>query len=114
MPGTAEPGASPEPKRCLAALVLAALFGFGAGDALRLPQHQALARLAIGAIDAYRSTVSPALSRTGFARCLYQPSCSAYSREAIRRYGFPRSGWLAARRVLRCNPWSKGGNDPVP
>jgi putative membrane protein insertion efficiency factor len=93
---------------------LAALLGFAGGDALRPAPDQALARVAIGLIDAYRATVSPALARTGLARCLYRPTCSAYAREAIRRYGFPRGAWLAAGRVLRCNPFAKGGDDPVP
>ena len=94
--------------------MLAALLGFAAGDALRPPPAQALARLAIGAIDAYRATLSPAIARTGLARCLFTPTCSAYGREAIQRYGLPRGGWLAAGRILRCNPWSRGGVDPVP
>jgi uncharacterized protein len=98
----------------LAPLVFAALVGLAAGDALKPPSDQALARLAIGAIDAYRGTLSPAIARTGLARCLFEPTCSTYGREAIRRYGLPRGGWLAAGRILRCNPWSKGGADPVP
>lgn len=102
------------PGRSLAPLVFAALIGFGAGDALRPPPDQALARLAIDAIDVYRETLSPAIARSGLARCLFTPTCSAYGREAIRRYGLPRGGWLAASRIVRCNPWSKGGSDPVP
>ena len=97
-----------------ASLVLAALVGFAAGDAARPPSDQTLARAAIAAIDAYRATASPLLARTGLARCLYTPTCSAYGREAIRRYGFPRGAWIAARRIARCNPWGKGGDDPVP
>jgi len=111
MPGTPNERA---PSYSVAPLVLAALIGFGAGDALKPPPEQALARAAIGVIDAYRSTVSPLLARSGLARCLFQPTCSAYGREAIRRHGFPRGAWLAAGRVLRCNPFSKGGVDPVP
>lgn len=115
MPGGAEgPGVPSRQPRSIAPLVLAALVGFAAGDALRPPSSQALARAAIGGIDVYRLIVSPVLARTGLARCLYQPTCSAYGREAIRRYGFPRGAWLATARILRCNPWSKGGSDPVP
>lgn len=109
-----EPGARPAPPRSLTPLVLAALVGFAAGDALRPPADQALARAAIRVIDAYRETVSPALGRTRLARCLYRPTCSAYGREAIRRYGFPRGAAMAAGRVLRCHPFAKGGEDPVP
>ncbi|HMF10351.1 MAG TPA: membrane protein insertion efficiency factor YidD, partial [Thermoanaerobaculia bacterium] len=46
--------------------------------------------------------------------CRFQPTCSAYGREAIARYGIPRGAWLAAARVLRCHPFAKGGADPVP
>jgi putative membrane protein insertion efficiency factor len=114
MPGAAEPKARLAPRRSSAPLVFAALLGFAAGDSLRPPSEQALARLAIGAIDGYRETLSPVIARTGLARCLFTPTCSAYGREAIRRYGLPRGGWLAAGRILRCNPWGKGGSDPVP
>ena len=114
MPGRAEPDSLPQPGRSFVPLAFAALIGFAAGDALKPPSDQALARLAIGAIDEYRETLSPAIARTGLARCLFTPTCSAYGREVIRRYGLPRGGWLAASRILRCNPWSKGGVDSVP
>ena len=114
MPAGAEPDPrSPRP-RSLVPLVFAALIGFAAGDAARPPKDQALARLAIVAIDGYRETLSPWIARSGLARCLFTPTCSAYGREAIRRYGFPRGGYLTASRILRCNPWSQGGSDPVP
>lgn len=46
--------------------------------------------------------------------CRFQPSCSAYAIEALRRYGAARGGWLAVRRILRCHPWGGSGPDPVP
>jgi putative membrane protein insertion efficiency factor len=46
--------------------------------------------------------------------CRYEPTCSRYAEEAIRRHGVIRGLGLAAWRLLRCNPWSRGGYDPVP
>jgi putative membrane protein insertion efficiency factor len=57
----------------------------------------------------YQRFISPGLP----ARCRYHPSCSAYAVEAVREYGVLRGAVLAAWRVLRCNPWSAGGLDPV-
>jgi len=98
----------------LAGPVLAALIGLAVGDCLKSPSEQVGARLAVGAIDVYRTTVSPAIARSGLVHCRFEPSCSAYGREAIARYGAPRGFALAAGRVLRCHPWAMGGYDPVP
>ena len=98
----------------MAAPALAALLGLAAGDALRSPSEQTGARLAVGAIDLYRAAISPVLARTGVLACRFDPTCSAYGREAIRRYGAPRGFALAAERILRCHPWARGGYDPVP
>ena len=57
----------------------------------------------------YQRVVSPGLP----ARCRYHPTCSAYAVQAIQRYGILRGSLLAAWRVLRCNPFSHGGYDPV-
>ena len=98
----------------LAGPILAALIGLAVGDALRPVPNQFGARLAVRAIDLYRATVSPALARSGIVRCRFEPTCSAYGREAISRYGSPRGFVMAAGRILRCNPWNAGGKDPVP
>ena len=58
----------------------------------------------------YSRFVSPALPR----RCKYEPTCSAYAEQAVREWGVARGSLLAAWRLLRCNPWSHGGWDPVP
>jgi uncharacterized protein len=57
----------------------------------------------------YSRFVSPAIPR----RCKYEPTCSAYALEALRVHGPLRGSVLAAWRVLRCNPFSHGGYDPV-
>jgi uncharacterized protein len=68
-----------------------------------------VARAAALPIWLYRRLVSPLLPR----RCKYEPSCSAYALEAIRSFGFLRGSVLAGWRLLRCNPLSHGGYDPV-
>ena len=67
-------------------------------------------RLALLALAVYRRRISPAFPR----RCRYEPTCSAYAAESIRRFGVLRGTLLALWRLLRCNPFSHGGFDPVP
>ena len=50
----------------------------------------------------------------GGPTCRFVPTCSAYAKTALLRYGVLRGGFLAVRRLLRCNPWNAGGIDPVP
>lgn len=69
-----------------------------------------LAWPAIGLIRVYRVTLSPIVGR----QCRYEPTCSRYAEEALRRYGLVRGSWLAARRLARCHPFVRGGYDPVP
>jgi putative membrane protein insertion efficiency factor len=66
-------------------------------------------RLALAPIRLYQRLISPALPR----RCKYHPTCSAYAVQAIRSYGILRGSVLSAWRLLRCNPFSHGGYDPV-
>jgi len=68
------------------------------------------ARLAVSLpIVVYRHLISPAIPR----RCKYEPTCSRYALDAIARFGIARGVVLACWRLLRCNPWSYGGYDPV-
>jgi uncharacterized protein len=69
----------------------------------------ALRALAVAPIRLYQRLISPALG----PRCKYEPSCSRYAVQAIQRFGILRGLVLAGWRLLRCNPWSHGGHDPV-
>jgi hypothetical protein len=76
----------------------------------RAARASALARsVATAPIVAYQRLLGPALPR----RCRYEPTCSHYAVQAIERYGILRGLVLAGWRLLRCNPWSRGGYDPV-
>ena len=68
-------------------------------------------RILIGMIKFYRKYKS-GLKR--YSTCKYYPTCSQYGLEAIEKYGAFKGGLLAVWRILRCNPFSKGGYDPVP
>lgn len=65
--------------------------------------------IATAPIVAYQRLLAPGLPR----RCRYEPTCSHYAVQAIREYGILRGLVLAGWRLLRCNPWSPGGYDPV-
>lgn len=59
----------------------------------------------------YKKYLSPL---KGHATCIYTPTCSAYAIEALEKYGAIKGGYLTVKRILKCNPFSKGGYDPVP
>ena len=67
-------------------------------------------KILITMIRFYQRYLSPLKS----TKCPYDPSCSNYGLEAINKYGVFKGGILALWRILRCNPFSKGGYDPVP
>ena len=67
-------------------------------------------KILITLIQFYKKFISP-MKRT---KCPYYPSCSQYGLEAIEKHGALKGSFLAAYRILRCNPFSKGGYDPVP
>jgi putative membrane protein insertion efficiency factor len=69
----------------------------------------ALRALVLAPIRGYQRFISPGLP----ARCKYHPTCSAYAVQAIQRFGILRGSVLAVWRLLRCNPFSHGGYDPV-
>lgn len=76
-----------------------------------LPQPKGLvSRFLIGFVKGYRLIISPMLG----ANCRYIPTCSSYAIEAISLHGPLKGTAMSAWRIVRCNPFSKGGYDPVP
>jgi uncharacterized protein len=99
-------------KRALAAvaIVLVAI----ALDLRRPPSAQWSTAAAVGGIHLYQATLSPIYAKLG-VQCRFTLSCSHYGEETVRRFGVVRGGWLAAKRILRCGPWTPAGTvDPAP
>jgi putative membrane protein insertion efficiency factor len=67
-------------------------------------------RIALELIKIYQNTIS----RVSYSSCRFYPSCSHYTYEAINKYGIIKGISFGAWRIMRCNPWNKGGYDPVP
>ena len=65
----------------------------------------------LGLIRGYQAVVSPSLPVN---TCRFYPSCSHYGYQAIYKHGAYKGGWLAFKRVFKCNPFNPGGFDPVP
>jgi hypothetical protein len=71
--------------------------------------RRAIRTVAVAPIRVYQRLISPLFG----SRCRYYPSCSEYAAQAIEQFGILRGLVLAGWRLLRCNPWSAGGVDPV-
>lgn len=69
-----------------------------------------MTRLLIGLVRAYRLLLSPWLGSS----CRFEPTCSAYSLQALARFGAAKGSYLTLARLGRCHPWCSGGLDPVP
>ena len=67
-------------------------------------------KVALMLIKGYKLAVSPYLPSS----CIYQPTCSDYTAEAIQTHGVPKGSWMGMKRIARCNPFSTGGLDLVP
>ncbi len=67
-------------------------------------------RMLMAIVRFYRAAISPLRPPC----CRFYPTCSQYALEALEKYGALKGGYLSVRRVLRCNPFHKGGYDPVP
>ena len=67
-------------------------------------------RIMLSLIRFYQRHISPHTPPA----CRFQPTCSQYAYTAIQRFGPLRGGWMAFKRIMRCNPFCKGGYDPVP
>lgn len=67
-------------------------------------------KLLITLVKAYRLLLSPWLGSS----CRFEPTCSAYSLQALQQHGAGVGSYLTVRRLLRCHPWCAGGHDPVP
>ncbi|MCM2277998.1 MAG: membrane protein insertion efficiency factor YidD [Oligoflexia bacterium] len=87
---------------------------------MHFPLAQLLNRLMLRLVDGlfglYRFLLSPMihlLAGPGQG-CRFQPTCSEYAQQAVRRYGALKGGYLALRRIFRCNPFGGSGPDPVP
>ena len=61
-------------------------------------------------VKAYQMVVSPLLG----ANCRYNPTCSAYALEALKKFGIIKGGLLTIKRIAKCHPWGGSGHDPVP
>jgi uncharacterized protein len=81
----------------------------GIAQRRRTAAQRAARAIVLAPIVAYRRLISPVLPR----RCKYEPTCSSYAVQAVREYGILRGLVLATWRLLRCNPWSHGGYDPL-
>lgn len=71
--------------------------------------EKAASLILIGLIKFYKGAISPYLMPS----CRYQPTCSQYGIDAVKKYGFFRGGWLTVRRFASCHPWGGSGYDPV-
>jgi uncharacterized protein len=85
-----------------------------AGNTIGTAATRAARWAAVLLIDLYRAILSPLLTATMGPACRFEPTCSAYAREAIARYGIVAGGRMTASRLARCRPAGGWGHDPIP
>lgn len=69
-------------------------------------------KIIIFLLKKYKKIISPIISNCGI-HCKYHPTCSEYMMQAVEKYGVIKGGLLGTKRILKCNPFSKGGYDPL-
>ena len=74
------------------------------------PKAGPIAWLLIQGIRLYQVTLAMLIG----GQCRFEPSCSVFGIEALRKHGALRGGYLTIKRIMRCHPWGDSGNDPVP
>ena len=71
--------------------------------------YQKMKYLVLDLLGVYKAMVSPFLPPA----CRFEPTCSEYTKQAVEKYGALKGTWLGVKRILRCQPFCKGGHDPV-
>ena len=93
------------------AVILGCVLLVGA-DAIRPPGRQWISRGLAGCITLYQGHFSPLLHLNNHLKlCRFEPTCSEYARQSLLKYGLIKGGARSCWRILRCNPWSAGGQD---
>jgi len=82
-------------------------------DLRRPPSAQWSTAAAVGGIHLYQATLSPLYARMG-VRCRFTVTCSHYGEVVVQKFGVVRGGWMAAKRILRCGPWTPAGTVDLP
>jgi len=71
-------------------------------------------KIIISFINFYRNNISIPLGNEGAKFCIFEPSCSQYGLDCFKKFNFFKALFLTSYRIIRCNPFNKGGYDPVP